>query len=81
MVLWGRKRIKNRTVFVKEKKTHKKELAEAQFGLVLNWASVTQGGSKTMMIKEINVRIQKSRNIYSVSYIKVKEQFFFHLAV
>ena len=29
-----------------------------------------------MMIKEINVRIQKSRNIYSVSYIKVKEQFF-----
>lgn len=34
-----------------------------------------------MMIKEINVRIQESRNIYSVSYIKVKEQFFFHLAV
>ena len=64
------------------KSRHKKaQLIEAQFGPVLNWASVAQSGSRTAVVEEVNIGVQQSWNIFCVGQIEVEEQFFFDPAV
>lgn len=64
------------------KSRHKKaQLTEAQFGPVLNWASIAQSSSQTAVIEEVDVGVQQSWNIFCVGQIEVEEQFFFDPSV
>lgn len=48
------------------KSRHKKaQLTEAQFGPVLNWASIAQSSSQTAVIEEVDVGVQQSWNIFA----------------
>ena len=56
---------------------HKKaQLTEAQFGPVLNWASIAQSSSQTAVIEEVDVGVQQSWNIFCVGQIEVEEHLF-----
>ena len=57
------------------------QLTEAQFGPVLNWASIAQSSSQTAVIEEVDVGVQQSWNIFCVGQIEVEEQFFFDPSV
>ena len=51
-------------VHLSSKSRHKKaQLTEAQFGPVLNWASIAQSSSQTAVIEEVDVGVQQSWNI------------------
>ena len=64
------------------KSRHKKaQLTEAQFGPVLNWASIARSSSQTAVIEEVDVGVQQSWNIFCVANIEVEEQFFFDPSV
>ena len=64
------------------KSRHKKaQLTEAQFGPVLNWASIAQSSSQTAVVEEVDVGVQQSWNIFCVGQIEVEEQFFFDPSV
>ena len=69
-------------VHLSSKSRHKKaQLTEAQFGPVLNWASIAQSSSQTAVIEEVDVGVQQSWNIFCVGQIEVEEQFFFDPSV
>ena len=72
----------NQEVHLSSKSRHKKaQLTEAQFGPVLNWASIAQSSSQTAVIEEVDVGVQQSWNIFCVGQIEVEEQFFFDPSV
>ena len=72
----------NQEVHLSSKGRHKKaQLTEAQFGPVLNWASIAQSSSQTAVIEEVDVGVQQSWNIFCVGQIEVEEQFFFDPSV
>ena len=56
--------------------TKKAQLSKALFGLVLNWAFVAQGGSRTVIVEEINILIEQIRKVLRCSQSEVEIQFF-----
>ena len=81
---WEIKKLGNRSkiMHLSSKSRHKKaQLTEAQFGPVLNWASIAQSSSQTAVIEEVDVGVQQSWNIFCVGQIEVEEQFFFDPSV
>ena len=76
---WEIKKLGNRSkiMHLSSKSRHKKaQLTEAQFGPVLNWASIAQSSSQTAVIEEVDVGVQQSWNIFCVGQIEVEEHLF-----
>ncbi len=86
-LLWDGARIINRAsrplICICQAKvdSEKEQLGKAQFGLVLNWAFVTQGGVPPPVVEVKDILIQESRNVLSVVKIEVQIEFFFHPTV
>ena len=59
----------------------REQLNEAQFGLVLNWAFVTQSSMPPLVIKEEDILIQERGNVLRMVKTEVKIEFFLHPAV
>jgi hypothetical protein len=57
------------------------QLRKAQFGLVLNWAFVSQSGVTPLVVEVKDIAIQESGNILGMVKIKVQIKLFLHPAV